>query len=128
MARYYDTAILPARPYKPKDKAKAEAGVLLVERWILARLRRHTFFSLHELNRTIAAVAFGYHVEVDKHYYSIPHALVGQHVDVRIGTTLVEAFHKGERVPAHPGAASPHCRSTCPRHTKSTISGRRGAF
>ena len=54
MAQHYQTAILPARPYQPKDKAKAEAGVLLVERWILARLRHHTFFSLTELNRSIA--------------------------------------------------------------------------
>jgi hypothetical protein len=56
MARHYGTAILPARPYKPKDKAKAEAGVLLVERWILAHLRHQTFFSLHELNLAIAAL------------------------------------------------------------------------
>lgn len=53
MAQHYQTAVLPARPYKPKDKAKAEAGVLLVERWILARLRHTTFFSLAQLNREI---------------------------------------------------------------------------
>jgi len=46
MAAHYQTAVLPARPYKPKDKAKAEVAVLLVERWILAHLRHHTFFSL----------------------------------------------------------------------------------
>jgi transposase len=56
MARHYGCAILPARPIKPKDKAKVEAGVQLVERWILARLRHHTFFSLAELNRAIAAL------------------------------------------------------------------------
>ena len=39
MAAHYDTAILPARPGKPRDKAKVEAGVLVVERWILARLK-----------------------------------------------------------------------------------------
>jgi len=54
MAAHYGTAVLPARPYKPKDKAKAEIGVQVVERWILARLRHHTFFSLAELNRAIA--------------------------------------------------------------------------
>ena len=54
MARHYGTAILPARPRKPKDKAKAEAGVLLIERWILARLRHHQFFSMVELNAAIA--------------------------------------------------------------------------
>ena len=54
MANYYGVAIIPARPYKPKDKAKAEAGVLLVERWILAALRKRRFFSLTELNQAIA--------------------------------------------------------------------------
>ena len=54
MAAHYGAAVLPARPYKPKDKAKAEVGVQVVERWILARLRHHTFFSLAELNRAIA--------------------------------------------------------------------------
>ncbi|TYB84755.1 transposase family protein [Oceaniovalibus sp. ACAM 378] len=39
MATHYGTAVVPARPHKPKDKAKVEAAVLLVERWILARLR-----------------------------------------------------------------------------------------
>lgn len=53
LASYYGTAILPARPYKPKDKAKAEASVLVVERWILARLRHQTFFTLSDLNHTI---------------------------------------------------------------------------
>lgn len=56
MAAHYGTAVLPARPYKPKDKAKAEVGVQVVERWILARLRHHTFFSLAELNAAIAAL------------------------------------------------------------------------
>jgi len=53
LARHYGTAILPARPYKPKDKAKAEVAVQLAERWILARLRHQTFFSLGELNTAI---------------------------------------------------------------------------
>jgi len=56
LAAHYDTAIVPARPYKPKDKAKAEVGVQIIERWILARLRHHTFFSLHELNQCINAL------------------------------------------------------------------------
>src|SRR5690606_15723918 len=54
LARHYETAILPARPGKPRDKAKAEAGVLVVQRWILARIRNETFFSLEALNRRIA--------------------------------------------------------------------------
>ncbi len=46
-------AVLPARVRRPRDKAKAEVGVQLVERWILAALRNQTFFSLQELNREI---------------------------------------------------------------------------
>jgi len=54
MARHYAMAVLPARPYKPRDKAKAEVAVQVVERWILARLRHCTFHSLAELNAAIA--------------------------------------------------------------------------
>jgi transposase len=54
LACHYGTAVLPARPRKPRDKAKVEAGVLLVERWVLARLRNARFFSLAELNRALA--------------------------------------------------------------------------
>ena len=50
-ARHYQTVILPARPRKPQDKAKAEVAVQVVERWIMARLRHRQFFSLHALNR-----------------------------------------------------------------------------
>ena len=56
LASHYGVAVLPARVRKPRDKAKAEAGVLLVERWILALLRHRTFFSLPELNREIAGL------------------------------------------------------------------------
>ena len=54
MASHYSVAVLPARVRRPRDKAKAEIGVLLVERWILAALRNRTFFSLSELNSAIA--------------------------------------------------------------------------
>lgn len=54
MAAHYGVAVIPARPRKPRDKAKAEAGVLVVERWILAALRKRKFFSLGELNQAIA--------------------------------------------------------------------------
>ena len=147
MARHYKTAILPARPAAPRDKAHAEAGVLLVQRWILARLRNQPFFSLEELNRAIRAlvtdlnnrpfkklpgsrrsafetidrpamiplpatpyefatwkvvtVSIDYHVEVDGHYYSVPHALVRQKIDARLTATTVEFFFKGKRVAAH---------------------------
>ncbi len=53
-AQHYAVAILPARVRRPKDKAKVEGAVLVVERWILARLRNRTFFSLGELNNGIA--------------------------------------------------------------------------
>jgi len=56
MAAHYGTAIVPARVDKPRDKAKVEAGVLGVERRILAKLRNRTFFSLTELNQAIAAL------------------------------------------------------------------------
>ena len=54
MAAYYGVAVMPARPYKPRDKAKAETGVLLVERWIVAALRKQKFFDLATLNAAIA--------------------------------------------------------------------------
>ena len=53
-ARHYGTVVLPARPAKPRDKAKVEAAVLVAERWILARLRHETFFTLAALNARIA--------------------------------------------------------------------------
>jgi transposase len=54
LAVHYSTSVLPARPRRPRDKAKVESGVLVAERWILAPLRNHTFFSLAELNRALA--------------------------------------------------------------------------
>src|ERR1700724_2522159 len=53
MAAHYDTAVLPARPRRPRDKAKVEAAVLIIERWLLGRLRHRRFYSLAELNATI---------------------------------------------------------------------------
>ena len=55
MAAHYDTAILPARPRRPRDKAKVEQAVLVVERWLLGRLRNRTFFSLAEVNAALAS-------------------------------------------------------------------------
>jgi transposase len=55
MAAHYGVAVIPARAYKPRDKAKAENGVLIAERWIIARLRDRKFFSLAEANAAIAA-------------------------------------------------------------------------
>lgn len=147
MASHYGTAVLPARARKPRDKAKVEVGVQLVERWILAALRKRTFFSLAELNQAIRslldrlndrpfrklagsrrsmyesldkpslkplpAIAYqyaqwkkakahiDYHVEVDRHYYSVPHQLVGKKLDIRYTERTVECFHKGQRVASH---------------------------
>ena len=53
-SHHYDTVILPARPRKPQDKAKVEAGVQVVERWILARLRHRRFFCVADLDAAIA--------------------------------------------------------------------------
>ena len=53
-AKHYSTAVLAARPAHPRDKPKVEGSVLLVQRWILARLRNRCFFSLLDLNRAIA--------------------------------------------------------------------------
>jgi transposase len=54
MAAHYDTAVLPARPRRPRDNAKVEAAVLIIERWLLGRLRHRRFYSLAELNAAIA--------------------------------------------------------------------------
>ncbi|MCU1264926.1 MAG: integrase [Acidobacteria bacterium] len=147
MLAHYGTAALPARPYKPRDKAKVEVAVQVVERWILARLRRQTFFSLQELNRAIqyllsalnqrpfkklpgcrrsqfealdqpalrplpaqayeyaewrkARVNIDYHIEVERHYYSVPHSLLRREVDVRLSEKTVEIFLAGNRVAVH---------------------------
>lgn len=55
-ARHYGLAVIPARRFKPKDKAVVESAVQVAERWILARLRNRTFFSLTELNHAIAGL------------------------------------------------------------------------
>jgi|HubBroStandDraft_5_1064220.scaffolds.fasta_scaffold63843_1 transposase len=147
LACHYGTAIVPARPYKPRDKAKVENAVLVVERWILARLRHQTFVGLAELNAAIsellldlnhrpfkklpgtrasqfealdkpvlkplpikpyelaqfseARVHVDYHIEVDKHYYSVPYTLIKQVIDVRLTLNTVECFHAGVRVASH---------------------------
>jgi len=162
LAAHYGAAVLPARPYKPRDKAKVEAGVQLVERWILARLRHHPFFSLLELNTAIGAlltelnqrpfkklsgsrhsqfvtydqpalnplpsqpyeyaewrkarVHLDYHVEGDGHFYSVPHRLVRQPVDVRLTTATVEVLHRGERVASHRRSSRKGNFTTLPDH------------
>lgn len=165
MAAHYGTAVLPARPYKPRDKAKAEVGVQVVQRWILARLRRQRFFSLAALNAAIGAlvvqlndrpmrglgttrralfealdrpallplpampyeyaawkrcrVGLDYHVEIERHHYSVPHALVRQEVEARITAGVVEIFHHGRRVASHPRSLRRQPPSTLAEHMPS---------
>ena len=62
LAHHYGVAVIPARALRPRDKAKGEVGVQVVERWILARLRHHTFFSLQQANEAIAALLLALNV------------------------------------------------------------------
>ncbi|HSC05714.1 MAG TPA: IS21 family transposase [Steroidobacteraceae bacterium] len=147
LAKHYGTTIIPARPRKPRDKAKVETAVLIVQRWILARLRHQRFYSLEELNLAIAElvvelnerpfrklegsrrsafeaidrpalmplpaqrfqnfewakarVHVDYHVAFDHRFYSVPHSLVGERVEVRATELTVEIFHGDQRVFSH---------------------------
>ena len=68
LARHYGTVIVPARPAHPRDKAKAEVGVQIAERWILARLRNETFFTLHALNQRIAELLEDLNARIMRRY------------------------------------------------------------
>ena len=146
-ATHYGTALVPARPRCPRDKAKVEVAVQVAQRWILARLRNVVCTSLADLNAHIARLladlnertmrSYGksrrqlfeeldrpslrplpqseyayaewkkarvnvdYHVELARHYYSVPHALVHQTVELRHTQDTVEIFSNGERVATH---------------------------
>src|SRR5260370_38080231 len=160
-------AILPARPRRPRDKAKVEQAVLMVERWLLGRLRHRTFHSLAEVNAAIAElltrlneerpirrlgvtrrklleeidrpalkglpdspyvfaewricrVSIDYHVEVEAHYYSVPHRFVRAEVEARFPARTVEIFHKGERIAAHQRMSGNHKHTTVPEHMASS--------
>lgn len=67
LAEHYDTVVVPARPYKPKDKAKVEAAVQLAERWILARLRNQQFFSIEEVNAAIRPLLAALNAKTSRH-------------------------------------------------------------
>jgi transposase len=67
MAAHYDTAVVPARPKKPRDKAKVEVAVQVAQRWIVARLRNRRFFSLAELNAAIRALVDRLNDRVTRH-------------------------------------------------------------
>lgn len=162
MASHYGTVVMPARVRKPQDKAKVETGVQIVERWILAKLRNHTFFSLQELNSEIkkllhkmnnkpfqkmpgtrtsmfeeldkpalkalpgnpyqfaewkkATVNVDYHIEVARHYYSVPYQLVKKEVEVRFTTKTVECFFRGKRVASHIRSYQPGRHTTAREH------------
>jgi transposase len=68
LADHYGVAVLPARPYKPRDKAKVEQSVLIAERWILARLRDRRFFRAADLNAAIAELVGDINARVMKGY------------------------------------------------------------
>lgn len=147
LGEHYGVAIIPARPFRARDKAKAEAGVQVVQRWIVAALRKHRLFSVEEANQAIAVllerlnqrpfrkrdgcraslfaqldrpalkplpaarfefcewrtarVNLDYHVEVERHHYSVPHALARLEVEVRLTADTVEMLHRGMRVASH---------------------------
>ncbi len=162
LAAHYGVAVVPARPYKPKDKAKAEVAVQIVERWIMARLRHQTFFTLASLNQAIrlllddlnqrpfkklpgsrasqfeqldkpllralpvqayqyaeikqARVHIDYHIDYDKHYYSVPHHLVKQSVEVQASDQTVAIYHQGQRIASHARSYRKGAHSTCVEH------------
>ena len=166
LARHYKTAILPARPYRPRDKAKVEVGVQIVGRWVLARLRNRRFFSLAALNEAIHGLLFelnnrmlrgwgrsrrelfdeidrpaltplpdepyeyaewkrcrvnlDYHIEIAKHYYSVPYSLLRQEVEARITQRTVEIFLRGKRVASHLRSLLPHRPTTVAEHMPSS--------
>lgn len=148
MAAHYDIVVIPARVRRPKDKAAVEAAVGLTTRWVLAVLRKRTFFSLAEARAAVrelvnklndrpfkkvpgsrrslfesieraalkplppvryeyadfknASVNIDYHIEYDKHFYSVPCQLRGEVLEVRATATTIEIFRKGKRIVAHP--------------------------
>jgi transposase len=65
-------------------------------------------------------VNFDYHVEIAKHYYSVPHQLIRQEVDARITATTVEIFHRGKRVASHRRSLRPHRPTTVTEHMPSS--------
>jgi len=68
LARHYNMAVSPARPYKPKDKSKAEQGVQGIQRWILAKLRHQIFFSVDQLNDAISLLLDLYNNKIVKRF------------------------------------------------------------
>lgn len=92
MATHYDTAVAPARPYKPRDKAKVEVAVQVAQRWIVARLRHRRFFSLSELNAAIRELVVALNDRVTRH----------------LGTSRRQLFEDLERPALKPLPAAPY--------------------
>jgi transposase len=61
-------------------------------------------------------VHIDYHIEFVRHYYSVPHALVGRELDARVSATTVELFHRGVRVASHIRSRRAGSFTTCPEH------------
>ncbi|WP_199775091.1 IS21 family transposase [Sphingopyxis sp. MG] len=148
MARHYGAAVLPTRPRRPRDKAKVEACVGIVERWLFGRLRNRVFRGLGELNAAIAElmqrlndervlrqygrtrrqlfeeldapeltplpaeayqyaewrkrrVGLDYHIDIERHHYSVPYRFARREVDVRLTARTVEIFLDGTRIAVH---------------------------
>jgi transposase len=162
MAQHYGIAVMPARPRKPRDKAKVENGVGIVERWILAALRHRKFFTIADLNEAIEKLLerlnnrtfrkregtrtslfldvdrpalqplpaeryvlaewktvranIDYHVEIDRHYYSVPYQLAGQQLEARYTATTVELFLGGKRVTSHVRNSAAYRHTTIHEH------------
>jgi transposase len=162
LGEHYGVAIIPARRYRAKDKAKVEVGVQVVQRWIVAALRKRKFFSLDEVNQAIAELLvrlnqrpfrkrqgsraslfaqldqpalkplpatryqFGqwktarvnidYHIELERHYYSVPCALVHQQVDAHLTAETLEVLHRGVRVASHVRSYEPGTATTLTDH------------
>lgn len=86
MAAHYGVAVEPARPYKPQDKSKVELGVKAIQRWILMKLRHHTFFSVDELNQQISQLLDGYNNKIIR----------------RLGKSRTELFETLDKPLLHP--------------------------
>lgn len=67
MAAHYNTAIVPARPYRARDKAKVEVAVQVATRFIIAKLRNRAFFSLAALNAAIAELVAQVNNRLSRH-------------------------------------------------------------
>jgi transposase len=95
-AQHYGTVILPARPAKARDKAKVEVAVQVAERWILARLRHETFFSLAALNARIAALLTDLNARPMRLYRASRHELFERLDRPALRPLPAEAFVYGE--------------------------------